>query len=113
MGYELDAGIDSVVKIKVVGIGGGGNNAVNRMIADGKACITEADITREIYSGAVPPPDMIVRTGGEMRLSNFLLWQSAYAELFFTETLWPDLKIEEVDSLIETYYQRNRRYGGI
>ena len=88
-------------------------DAVNRMIADGKACITEADITREIYSGAVPPPDMIVRTGGEMRLSNFLLWQSAYAELFFTETLWPDLKIEEVDSLIETYYQRNRRYGGI
>ena len=88
-------------------------DAVNRMIADGKTCVTEADITREIYSGAIPPPDMIVRTGGEMRLSNFLLWQSAYAELFFTETLWPDLKIEEVDSLIETYYQRNRRYGGI
>ena len=56
---------------------------------------------------------MIIRTGGEIRLSNFLLWQSAYAELFFTETLWPDLKTEEVDSLIETYYQRNRRYGGV
>ena len=88
-------------------------DAVNRMIADGKTCVTEADITREIYSGAIPPPDMIVRTGGEMRLSNFLLWQSAYAELFFTETLWPDLKFEAVDSLIETYCQRNRRYGGV
>lgn len=88
-------------------------DAVNRIIASGKVSVTEADITREIYSGAVPPPDMIVRTGGEIRLSNFLLWQSAYAELFFTETLWPDLKIEEVDSLIETYCQRNRRYGGI
>ena len=88
-------------------------DAVNRMIASGKKSVTEEDITREIYSGAVPAPDMIVRTGGEVRLSNFLLWQSAYAELFFTETLWPDLKIEEVDSLIETYCQRNRRYGGV
>jgi undecaprenyl diphosphate synthase len=88
-------------------------DAVNKMIANGKTSVTEEDITREIYSGTVPPPDMIIRTGGEIRLSNFLLWQSAYAELFFTETLWPDLKIEEVDSLIETYYQRNRRYGGV
>ena len=88
-------------------------DAVNKMISNGKTSITEEDITREIYSGVVPPPDMIIRTGGEIRLSNFLLWQSAYAELFFTETLWPDLKTEEVDSLIETYYQRNRRYGGV
>lgn len=88
-------------------------DAVNRMIANGKSSVTEEDITKEIYSGSVPPPDMIVRTGGEIRLSNFLLWQSAYAELFFTETLWPDLQNEEVDSLIATYCQRNRRYGGI
>ena len=88
-------------------------DAVNNMIARGKTSVTEEDITREIYSGAVPPPDMIVRTGGEMRLSNFLLWQSAYAELFFTETLWPDLKNEEVDSMIEAFCQRHRRYGGI
>ena len=88
-------------------------DAVNKLIAAGKTSLIEADITNEIYSGAVPPPDMIIRTGGEIRLSNFLLWQSAYAELFFTETLWPDLKTEEVDSLIETYCQRNRRYGGI
>lgn len=88
-------------------------DAVNGLIASGKTHICEEDITKTIYSGAVPPPDMIVRTGGELRLSNFLMWQSAYAELFFTDTLWPDLTTAEVDRLIETFYQRNRRYGGI
>ena len=88
-------------------------DAVNHLIASGKTYVTEVDITNTIYSGVVPPPDMIIRTGGEMRLSNFLLWQSAYAELFFTDTLWPDLTTEEVDRLIDTYYQRNRRYGGV
>ena len=79
----------------------------------GWTSVTEDDITSTIYSGAVPPPDMIIRTGGEIRLSNFLLWQSAYSELFFTDTLWPDLATEEVDRMIDTYYQRNRRYGGV
>jgi len=88
-------------------------DAVNHLIASGKTSVTEEDITNTIYSGAVPPPDMIIRTGGEVRLSNFLLWQSAYSELFFTDTLWPDLTTEEVDRLIDTYYQRNRRYGGV
>ncbi len=88
-------------------------DAVNELIASGKTSVTEEDITNTVYSGAVPPPDMIVRTGGEIRLSNFLLWQSAYSELFFTDTLWPDLTTEEVDRLIDTYYQRNRRYGGV
>ena len=88
-------------------------DAVNQMIANGKNFITEEDITNTIYSGVVPPPDMIIRTGGEMRLSNFLLWQSAYSELFFTDTLWPDLQNEEVDSMIEAYCHRNRRYGGV
>ena len=88
-------------------------DAVNHLIATGKTSVTEEDITKNIYSGAIPPPDMIIRTGGEVRLSNFLLWQSAYAELFFTDTLWPDLTTEEVDRLINIYYQRNRRYGGV
>ena len=88
-------------------------DAVNALIAAGKTSVSEDDITGAIYSGAVPPPDIIVRTGGEVRLSNFLMWQSAYAELFFTDTLWPDLTTEEVDAIIEAYYQRNRRYGGL
>lgn len=88
-------------------------DAVNHLIASGKQKINEEDITKAIYSGVLPAPDMIVRTGGEMRLSNFLLWQSAYAELFFTDTLWPDLTTTEVDSFIELYQKRNRRYGGV
>lgn len=88
-------------------------DAVNSLIAGGKQSITEDDITAAIYSGVCPPPDMIVRTGGEKRLSNFLLWQSSYAELFFTDTLWPDFKTEELDAMLEDFSKRNRRYGGV
>jgi undecaprenyl diphosphate synthase len=56
---------------------------------------------------------MIVRTGGEMRLSNFLMWQSVYAELFFTDTLWPDLTNAEVDAMVEQFNNRKRRFGGV
>lgn len=104
-------------KILCVAINYGGRgeivDAVNSLIRRGKRTLSEQDITDTIYSGVVPPPDLIVRTGGEMRLSNFLLWQSAYAELFFTDTLWPDFTTGEVDDIIDRFYQRNRRYGGI
>lgn len=88
-------------------------NAVNTLISQGKKNITEDDITSTIYSGKLPPPDMIVRTGGEYRLSNFLMWQSSYSELFFTNTLWPDLKTEEIDEMITEFTGRKRRFGGI
>ena len=88
-------------------------DAVNALIAGGKTHITEEDITGAIYSGIVPPPDIIVRTGGEYRLSNFLLWQSAYSELFFTETLWPDFTSDELDGIIEEFGKRKRRFGGV
>lgn len=88
-------------------------DAVNSLMASGKTCITEDDITSAVCSGVVPPPDMIVRTGGEFRLSNFLLWQSSYSELFFTDTLWPDLKTNEVDKMIDEFRKRKRRFGGI
>ena len=88
-------------------------DAVNKLIASGKTSITEEDITQTIYSGVVPPPDAIVRTGGEVRLSNFLMWQSAYSELFFTDTLWPDFSIEELDEIIDSYGKRDRRFGGV
>ena len=57
--------------------------------------------------------DMIVRTGGDLRISNFLLWQAAYAELYFTEKLWPDLTPADVDDMIRDFYSRKRRYGGL
>jgi len=87
--------------------------AVNKLIKAGKTEITEDDITKTICSGVVPPPDMIVRTGGELRLSNFLLWQSSYAELFFTNTLWPDFTKEELNGMIEEFGKRKRRFGGV
>ena len=88
-------------------------DAVNRLIKSGIKEITEEDITNTVCSGVVPPPDMIVRTGGEFRLSNFLLWQSSYAELFFTNTLWPDFSKEELDKMIEEFGKRKRRFGGV
>lgn len=88
-------------------------DAVNKLIAHGKTSITKDDITNTIYTGIMPPPDMIIRTGKEKRLSNFFLWQSAYSELFFTDTLWPDFDNNELDSLINEYHSRVRKFGDV
>ena len=87
--------------------------AVNKLIAEGAQNITEDDIARNIYTFDMPDPDLIVRTGGEYRLSNFLMWQSAYSELYFTDTLWPDMKPEDVDKAVDEFYRRTRRFGGV
>lgn len=87
--------------------------AVNKLIGDGKKSVTEDDISATIYSGECPPPDLIVRTGGEMRLSNFLLWQSSYSELYFTDTLWPDFKKAGLERAVEEFQRRKRRFGGV
>lgn len=68
-------------------------------------------ISQNLYSGDYPDPDLIIRTGGEYRLSNFLLWQAAYSELYFTPTLWPDFDQESFHEAIEAYAGRNRRFG--
>lgn len=73
--------------------------------------ITKDSITPYLSLGDCPPVDMFIRTGGEWRLSNFLLWQSAYAELFFSETLWPDFGVGELDGMIHEYSKRERRFG--
>ena len=78
--------------------------------------ITEEDISAHLWSGSahfdVPDPDLIIRTAGDKRLSNFLLWQSAYSELAFTRTLWPDFDEEEYAEILEDFGTRERRYGG-
>lgn len=74
--------------------------------------LTEEIFSRYMYSGGIPDPDLIIRPSGEMRLSNFLLWQSAYSELYFTDTLWPDFSERELDRAIISYQNRDRRYGG-
>ncbi len=88
-------------------------HAVNTLIAEGKTSITEDDITASLYTHPSPMPDLIVRTGGEIRTSNFLLWQSAYAEYAFTSTFWPDFDDRELERIITDFYTRNRRYGGL
>lgn len=75
--------------------------------------ITESMISEHLYTAAMPDPDLIIRPSGEIRTSNFLLWQSAYAEYYFTDILWPDFKPEHLEQAIEAYNKRQRRYGGI
>ena len=87
--------------------------AVNTLIEAGKTRVDEDDIEAALYTAEMPPLDLLVRTGGELRLSNFLLWQAAYAELYFTDTLWPDMDADAVDAAVEAFYKRKRRYGGV
>ena len=88
-------------------------HAVNTLISEGKTKVSEDDIDSALYTAGSSPLDLLVRTGGELRLSNFLLWQAAYAELYFTDTLWPDMNADEVDAAVEAFYKRQRRYGGV
>ena len=77
------------------------------------ASITEEDISRRLYTCGQPDPDLIIRTGGEHRLSNFMLYQAAYAEFYSTDTLWPDFDEEEFDKAIIEFNKRSRRFGGV
>ena len=74
--------------------------------------IDETFFSRYLYLPEVPDPDLLIRTSGELRLSNFLLWELSYSEIYVTETLWPDFDIAELDKAIEDYQKRNRRFGG-
>ena len=75
--------------------------------------ITEQDISDNIYTAGQPDPDLIIRPSGEYRLSNFLLWQSAYSEFWFSDILWPDFTTDDFDRAIDDYNHRNRRFGGV
>ena len=88
-------------------------SAVNGLIREGRGDITEQDITSALYTKESPELDLIIRTGGDMRISNFLLWQSAYAELYFTDVLWPDFSVNDVDAAVENFMNRKRRFGGV
>ena len=73
--------------------------------------IDDATISAHLDTAGIPDPDLIVRTSGECRLSNFLLWQASYAEMYFPQTMWPDFREEAFDKALEVYAQRERRYG--
>ena len=97
----------------------GGRNdlvqAARRMAADGLTPdqIDEAAITERLSTAGLPPPDLMIRTGGEMRISNFLLWECAYAEFLFSDVMWPDFGADELAAAIESFQGRERRYGGL
>lgn len=73
--------------------------------------ICEQTITQSLYTAHMPDPDLVIRTSGECRMSNFMMWQASYAELYFTDVLWPDFNKEELDKAIASYGHRDRRYG--
>ena len=92
--------------------------AVNRMLEDQKAGkleipVSEDTISEYLDTAGIPDPDLMIRTSGELRLSNYLLWQLAYSEFYFTDVPWPDFKKEELVKAIEKYNERDRRYGGV
>ena len=87
--------------------------AASRLAAKGITDITEDALSAEMYTHESPDPDLIVRTAGEERLSNFLLWQSAYSEFYFTDTLWPDFDNDALAFAIEAYGRRKRKFGGV
>jgi len=88
-------------------------DAVRRLMGDGISPqeLSEELFERYLYTAGLPPPDLIIRTGGEMRLSNFLIWQAAYAEYYSTPTYWPDFNEEELHKALLAYSQRERRFG--
>jgi undecaprenyl diphosphate synthase len=90
-------------------------DAIRRIVAAGVASeeIDEALIDRYLFTHGLPDPDLIIRTAGEMRISNFLLWQGAYAEFCFTNVYWPDFDVQHIDEVLSAYSHRRRRFGGL
>lgn len=86
-------------------------SAVNRLLKEGKTIVDEAGFKEVMWSADLLDPDLIIRTGGEQRLSNFLPWQSVYSELFFTNTKWPDFSKEEFNRVLADFRERERRHG--
>lgn len=86
--------------------------AVNKIIDDGKKVVTKDDISKNLFTKNFPDPDLVIRTSGELRISNFMLWQISYSELYFTNKMWPDFDKAELDLAIKEFSKRKRRYGG-
>lgn len=106
---------------QVLALNYGSKDELSRAIFKSKDRICEAQTSKEVQeiitqsldTVSFPDVDLLIRTGGEQRLSNFLLWQCSYAEFFFTSTLWPDFDIDELESIIQNFYSRHRRFGGL
>lgn len=88
-------------------------HAAKAAMADGVTDLTEESFKKYLYTGDIPDPDLVIRTGGDFRISNFLLWQSAYSEFVITDTLWPDFGRRSIIAAIREFYSRKRRFGGL
>ena len=88
-------------------------NAIKSMSAKDISSLSEDNFAKHLYIPELPAPDLIIRTGGQTRTSNFLLWQSAYSEYIFTDTLWPDFDKKELDKSLEEYSKRKRKFGKV
>lgn len=112
----MRASKDNVAHVLNIGVNYGGRqeivNAVNKLIKSGRE-VTEKSISENLYTYEFGEPDLIIRTGGECRLSNFMLYQGAYSELYFTDVLWPDFDEKEFDKALENYSGRVRRFGKV
>lgn len=85
--------------------------AVRQLVAEGAEDVSEETVSKHLQTSFMPDPDLLIRTGGELRISNYLLWQIAYSELYFCDTYWPDFDEAELHKAIESYQKRQRRYG--
>ena len=106
------AGNDGTTLVVALNYGSQAEIAKAAAKAAAKGAITPESIEAELDTALLPPLDLLIRTSGEVRLSNFLLWQAAYAELWFTDVLWPDFKPEHLQQALDAFAKRERRYGG-
>jgi undecaprenyl diphosphate synthase len=114
-GMELTKDNDRLVLCVAFNYGGRDEivQAIKAMLDDGISSedVNETLISRYLYTSGIPDPDLVIRTSGEQRISNFLIWQAAYAEWVFPDTLWPDFGREQLEAAIEEFGRRERRYG--
>ena len=118
---EISRNFDSMTVILAVNYGGQSEichsvREIAKRVKNNELGIEEIDerlIEENLYTGDIPPVDLIIRPSGEMRLSNFLIWQSAYAEFYYTDILWPDFKEKDLEDAIKDFGDRNRRFGGV
>lgn len=114
---EMTKGNDRLILSVAFNYGGRDEivQAIQHMMRDGvdPDAVTDELVGQYLYTAGVPDPDLIIRTSGELRVSNFLIWQAAYAELYSTPAYWPDFDKEEYRRALETFAQRDRRYGGV
>ena len=114
---RISAGLDGCLASICLNYGGRDEivHAVRELLLSGvdPETLAPADIEAHLYTAGIPDPDLMIRPSGELRLSNFLLWQCAYSEFYFTDVLWPDFSREELHRAIAAYQHRDRRYGGV